>query len=155
MKKLVFTLAAVLVASLAMAQTDFSGSWKLNASKSKVGEMSFAAKELTLVQKDNVLTVESVTSFQDQEMKNSEKYTLDGKESINTGMMDMQRKSTAVWSADKTTLTVTSKMDMQGQTMTTSETYKLNAGSLEVEFAISMPNMPEGGMKETRVYDKK
>lgn len=155
MKKLALTLAVALVATLSMAQSNFSGSWKLNAEKSKLGEMSFAPKSLTLTQDANTLSVESVSSFQDQEMKSSSKYTLDGKESVNTGMMDMQQKSTAVWSADKTTLTISTKMDMQGQSMTITETYKLNAGNLEVTSEMNMPNMPNGGMKETRVYDKK
>jgi len=155
MKKVVLTLAVALIASLSMAQTNLSGSWKLNAEKSKQGEMSFAPKSLTLVQDANTLTVESVSSFQDQEMKSSSKYTLDGKESVNKGMMDSQQKSTAVWSADKTSLKITSVMDMQGQSMTSTETYKLNGANLEVTFEMNMPNMPEGGMKETRVYDKK
>jgi hypothetical protein len=160
MKKVVFTLAAVLVASLSMAQSNFSGTWKLNTTKTPQTEMSFAPTSMVITQGENSLTIESVSNMMGQETKSSSKYTLDGKESVNTGMMDMQQKSTAVWSADKTTLTITSKMEMpgmdggQGQSMTTTATYKLNGGSLEVENAFSMPNMPDGGMKTKSVYDK-
>ncbi len=162
MKKVVISLAAVLVASLAMAQSNFSGTWKLNTTKSPQTEMSFSPTSMVITQDANSLTIESVSNMMGQEMKNTNKYTLDGKESINKmGMMDMQmeRKSTAVWNADKTVLTITTKMDMQGQVMTTTETYKLNGASLEVENAFSMPGMPEGGggmgaMTQKSVYDK-
>lgn len=152
MKKIVLSLAAAFICSLAMAQTDLSGSWKLNAEKSKQGEFSFAPKELVLVQKDNNLSVESLSSFQGQERKSTEKYTLDGKECVNAGMMNTERKSTATWSEDKTTLKIVSKMAFQDQTFTTQETYKLNAGTLVVESSMTMQDRE---MKETRVYDKK
>jgi len=157
MKKVALTLAVALIASLSMAQSNFSGSWKLNTSKTPQTEMSFSPTSMVIKQEANTMSVESVSNMMGQETKATAKYTLDGKESVNTtSMMDMQmeRKSTAVWSADKTVLTITTKMDMQGQTMTTTETYKLNGASLEVENAFSMPNMPEGGMKTKSVYDK-
>jgi hypothetical protein len=152
MKKTALILAAVLVSSLTFAQTDLSGSWTLNASKSQLGERTFAPKELVLVQKDNNLSIESHTAFQEQEMTTTDKLTLDGKECTNAGFMDTQKKSIATWSDDKTTLKVVSKIAFQDQTIATTESYKLNAGTLVVE---SSMNAPFGETKETRIYDKK
>ena len=57
MKKTFFFLAAILVAVTVSAQVDLSGSWKLNSSKSKLGEQfSMAPKEIIVVQKGNDLT---------------------------------------------------------------------------------------------------
>lgn len=164
MKKVALALAAVMIAGMAMAQTNFSGTWKLNASKSQQSEMSFGPTSMVITQADNSLTIESVSSMMGQEMKSTSKYTLDGKETTNSmdgGMMEMQRKSTAVWNEGKTVLTITTKMDMMGMgEMATTETYKLNDGNLEVTFAMSMPEMPDmpamggGGINEKRVYDK-
>lgn len=153
MKKTALLLMAIMVASLTFAQTDLSGTWKINAEKSKVGERSFGAGTLIITQKDNNLTIESHTSFQDQEMTTTDKLTMDGKECVNTGMMDIQKKSIATWSEDKSTLKVTTTINFQDQDMKQTETYKLVAGNLVVEF--SMNAGPMGDMKETRVYDKK
>jgi len=151
MKKLVVIFAAVLFSSMAIAQTNFSGSWKINSAKSKLGERSFGAGSLVIVQKDNNLSIESHMAFQDQEMTSTDKLTLDGKECVNAGMMDSQKKSVATWSEDKTTLKIVGKVDFQEQTMTTTETYKLDAGNLVIESSMDTPG---GEMKETRVYDK-
>lgn len=153
MKKTALLLVAMMVASLTFAQTDLSGSWKLNTSKSKLGERSFAPGSLVLVQKDNNLSIESHTTFQEQEMTSTDKLTLDGKECVNTGMMDMQKKSVATWSEDKTTLKVVAKIAFQDQTLTITESYKMDAGNLVVES--SMGGGAMGEMKETRVYEKK
>ena len=53
MKKLVFFIAALFLTTLVFAQTDFSGTWELNTSKSKLGERSFAPKEVVIIQKGN------------------------------------------------------------------------------------------------------
>ena len=152
MKKLTFLLSAILFTTLAFAQSDFSGTWKLNSSKSKLGDQfSFAPKEIIVVQKGNDMSLEKHSSFQDQDFTTNDKLTLDGKECINTGFMDSEKKSTVVWSDDKKSLTITSKVPMQDETMTIIEVYKMDAGNMVIE---SKASSSYGDMEETQVYDK-
>ena len=96
MKKIAFIFASILISSIAAAQVaDFAGTWKLNTTKSKLGaEFSMAPKEIIITQNTNELNVEKHSSFQDQVFITKDKFTLDGKECINTGFQDSQKKST-------------------------------------------------------------
>lgn len=155
MKKSVVLLAVLFISVLVSAQgVDFSGNWKLNSSKSKLGDQfSMAPKEIIVVQKGNDLSLEKHSEFQDQQFTINDKFTLDGKECINDGWMDSKKKSTAVWSADKKSLKISSKIAMQdGGEMTISETYTLNDGNMVIEMSASSSY---GDMSETQVYDKK
>lgn len=152
MKKLTFLIVILVVSIAASAQTDFSGTWKLNSSKSKLGEQfSMAPKKIIIVQKGNDISIEKHSEFQDQEFTSTDKLTLDGKECVNTGFMDTQKKSTAVWSDDKKSLKVVGKMDMQGEEMTITEVFKIDGGNLVIE-ASSTSSF--GDMSETQVYEK-
>lgn len=93
MKKIVLLSAAFLISAFAVSQDlDFSGSWKLNTEKSKLGDQfSMAPKEIIIVQKGNEFNVEKHSSFQDQEFTTNDKFTLDGKECINTGWQDSRK----------------------------------------------------------------
>lgn len=147
MKKPAFLLAAILFASMAFAQADLSGTWKLNSSKSKLGERSFAPKSVVIVQKGNDLSIETHSEFQGQERVRTNKYTLDGKECVNTGFRDSQVKSTAVWSGDKKTLTITSKFEGPNGEITMKAAYKTEGGNLVIESSF-------GERSETQVFDK-
>lgn len=132
---------------------DFNGSWKLNSEKSKLNaEFSFAPKEVTITQAGNDMTVEKHSSFQDQEFVTTDKLTLDGKECINTGFQDSQKKSTCTWSDDKTSLKVVSKMSIGDGDMTVTEVYKMDGGNMTIE---SLASSSYGDLNETMVYDKK
>lgn len=153
MKKTFFLFAALLISIVVSAQIDFSGSWKLNTSKSKLNaEFSFAPKEIIVVQKGNDLSVERHSEFQGQEFTINDKFTLDGKECVNAGFMDTEKKSSVTWSDDKKSLTVVSKIPMQGETMTINEVYKMNGGSMVIE---SSASSSYGDVSETQVFDKK
>ena len=153
MKKSIILLSALLVAIVFTASAvDFSGNWKLNKSKSKLGEQfSMAPSILIAAQSGTDLNLEKHISFQDQEMTTKEKYTLDGKESINPGFQDSQKKSTAVWSGDKNSLTITSKVPMGDNDMTTVEVYKIVDGNLVIDSKMSSSF---GENNETMVFDK-
>ena len=153
MKKSIILLSALLVAMVFTASAaDFSGNWKLNKSKSKLGEQfSMAPSILIAAQSGNDLNLEKHISFQDQEMTTKEKYTLDGKESVNPGFQDSQKKSTAVWSGDKNSLTITSKIPMGDNDMTTVEVYKIVDGNLVIDSKMSSSF---GENNETMVFDK-
>ena len=151
MKKIVFLVSALIFATVAFAQTDFSGTWKLNSSKSKLGERSFAPKELVITQTGNDLNIESHSQFQDREMTRTNKYTLDGKECVNAGFRDTEVKSTAVWSDDKKVLTISSKFPMQNGEMKMTAVYKIDGESLVVE---SSSSSSFGDRSETQIFDK-
>ena len=143
------------------AQANFAGSWALNESKSNFGSSQFrmAATSMSITQAANLLTVESTQPGRDGgEMKTSAKYTLDGKVSENPAF-NSTRKSTATWSADKSTLTIVSTMtfDMGGETrdMKTTETWKLAEGGKMLTIESVRPGRDGGEMKTTAAYDKK
>ncbi len=153
MKKTFFLLAAILFSVVVSAQIDLSGTWKLNTSKSKLGDQfSMAPKEIIVVHKGNDLSVEKHSEFQGQEFSSTDKFTLDGKECTNVGFMDTEKKSTVVWADDKKSLKITSKIPMQGETMTITEVFKKDGANMVIE---SKASSSYGDLEETQVYDKK
>ncbi len=154
MKKIKFLLAALMITSVATAQAvNFSGNWKLNTSKSKLNDQfTMAPKEIILIQNGNDLNSERHVSFQDQDMTLKDKYTLDGKECINPGWQDTQKKSTAVWSDDNKSLKITTKIPMNdGSEMVINEVYKMDGDNLVIE---SNSSSSYGDRSETMVFDK-
>lgn len=152
MKKLILLLSAVFFSTILFAQTDFSGTWTLNSSKSKLGERSFAPKSVVIAQKGNDFSLESHNEWQGEERVRNSKYTLDGKECINPGFRDSEIKSNAVWSGDKKSLTITSKFEMQNGEMTMKAVYKMDGKNLVIE---SSSSSSFGDRSETQVFDKK
>lgn len=154
MKKSLTIFVALMVSAAAFAQgLDLSGSWKLNSEKSKLNaEFSFAPKEVIITQSGNDLTVEKHSSFQDQDFVTTDKLTLDGKECINTGFQDTQKKSTCTWSQDKASLKIISKMSIGDGDMTINEVYKMDGSNMVLE---SSASSSYGDLNETMVYDKK
>lgn len=155
MKKLLLSLLAVIFSSAIFAQgPDFSGSWKLNDTKSTLGaEFSLAPIEMIIAQTGNDMSVEKHSEFQGQAYVSNDKLTLDGKECTNTAFQDMQKKSTCAWSDDKTSLKVVSKMSpSDGGYITISEVYKLDGEALVIE---STANSSYGDLTEKMVYEKK
>jgi hypothetical protein len=132
---------------------DFSGSWKLNPSKSKLNEQfSMAPKELILVQSGNTLSVERHSEFQDQKFTIKDKFTLDGQECINDGWQGSKKKSVAAWSEDKKALVIKTKFPLEnGGEMSISETYKLDSSVLSIETSATSD---WGTSSETYVFDK-
>jgi len=166
MRKVLFVLAlimAVLVVNAQAGKTNFAGTWTLNTEKStqpqgdQGGGMRLGGGNFVAIQEANILTVERTRTGQDgQSTTMTMKYTLDGKESINTSPRG-DSKSVAKWSADGKSLTIeTSRtMDMNGETMTmkSTEVWTLtDAKTLTVVYTRQSPN---GEVKATMVYDKK
>jgi hypothetical protein len=131
----------------------FAGTWTLNAQKSTMGQgggQRMGGGNFVATQEANLLTVVRTRTGQDgQSTTTTSKYTLDGKESVNTtGRGD--RKSTAKWSADGKTLT---KSSFNGNEMTSTEVWALtDAKTLSVTSTRQGQN---GEVKTTMVYDKK
>jgi Tol biopolymer transport system component len=157
----------LMVPAMSQAQagkTNFSGNWVFNAEKSTQPQggqgggqrMGGAGGNFVAKQEANLLTVERTRTNQDgQATTTVMKYTLDGKESINTNPRG-DTKSVATWSADGKILTIVSTrtFDMNGEsrTMKTTEVYTLSGNTLTVK---STRPGQDGDVVATLVYDKK
>lgn len=154
MKKMVFILVGLLISTIVSAQApDFSGSWKLNKEKSKLhDQFSMAPKDIIVAQTGNDFNLERHSSFQGNDFTIKDKFTLDGKECINPGWQETQKKSVAVWSDDKLSLKITTKFPMgDNGEMTIVEVYKMDSSNLVIE---SSASSSFGEVAETLIFDK-
>lgn len=116
----------VLAALPALAAPNFSGTWKLNASKSDFGQMPAPDSMVrTIKHEEPKLTVTTKQSSQMGEFENTAEYTTDGKECVNKGMRDMETKSTLKWEGE--TLVINSKMKFQDNDVTMNEKWSVDA----------------------------
>lgn len=155
MKKIIYLFLFSFFSLTLMAKVpDFTGTWNLNKEKSTLNEQfSMAPSQMILVQTAETLDVEKHATWQDQEFTINDKFTLDGKECINPGWQDSQKTSTAVWSDDDKTLTITSKLPMQdGTDMTIIEIYLMEEDHLKLNVSASSSF---GELAETYVFNKK
>jgi len=155
-------------------KANFSGSWTYNAEKSQTGQPQgqppqgagqgqgqrmggFGRGNFDATQEANLLTVVRTRTNQSGETTKTEsKYTLDGKESVNTTARG-NSKSTATWSADGKTLTIVTKstfnMNGESREITSKEEWSLTSPtSLSVKSTRTGQN---GDVVTTAVYDKK
>ena len=161
MKKVLFVLVlimAVLVVNAQAGKTNFTGKWTLNTEKSTPPQsgMRMGGGDFVATQEANLLTVERARTVQDiQSTTMTVKYTLDGKESINTSPRG-DSKSVANWSADGKSLTIeTSRtMDMNGESMTMKSTEAWTLTDAKTLSVISTRQGPDGEVIVTMVYDK-
>jgi Tol biopolymer transport system component len=163
---LMMLLLVIPMVSNAQGKASFAGSWALNESKSNFGDfgggggggMRMGGGNFDVAQETNLLTVTRTMNTPDGETRTTvTKYTLDGKECVNSSPRG-DSKSVATWSADGKTLTiVTSRtFDMNGESMTmkSSEAWSItDAKTLSVVRTMNTPDGQE--MKTTMVYDKK
>ena len=139
-------------------KTNFSGSWVINEAKSNLGDgPRMGGGDFTAKQDGNMLTVERTFTNRDGESVTSlMKYTLDGKESLNTSQRG-DSKSVASWSADGKTLTIstsrTFNMNGETRTMQSVEVWTMtDPKTINIQSTMTTPN---GERKLTMVYDKK
>jgi len=159
----ILALISPVIINAQTGKTNFAGDWTMNAEKStqpqggQGGGMRMGGGNFVATQEANLLTVVRTRTGQDgQPSTTTMKYTLDGKESINTSPRG-DSKSVAKWSADGKTLTIeTSRtMDMNGEsrTMKSTEVWALtDAKTLTVTSTRQGPN---GDVKSNMIYDKK
>jgi len=157
MRFLSLTIVLVLIAPTMMdAQTgkaDFTGTWALNVEKSTLpgdgGGQRMGGSNFTVTQENNLMT--QTRTGQDGTPRVI-KYTLDGKESINT-TPGGESKSTAKWSADGKTLTIITMSTYNGTERTSTAVWSLiDAKTLSIA---STRQGRDGEVKATMVYDKK
>lgn len=139
MKKNVLTLLSLIIMLafiaplMTNAQTgkaNFAGTWTFNAEKSTQpqgggggGRGGFGGGNFVATQDANLLTV---TRTSQDGTKRVSKYTLDGKESVNT-MGQGESKSVATWSADGKSITIVTKMSFNGNERTSTQVWTLTA----------------------------
>lgn len=161
---LIIALSAPAVINAQAGKTNFAGDWTLNTQKSTLpqggqggGGMRMGGGSFVATQDAGLLTVVRTRTGQDgQPTTSTMKYTLDGKESVNTSPRG-DSKSVATWSPDGKSLTIetsrTMEMNGESRTMKSSEVWKLtDAKTLEVTTTRQGQN---GEQKSTMVYDKK
>ena len=175
-------IGAFLFAPLALngqtGKVNFSGNWTLNAEKSNFGggngpgqgqppqgqpgqgggmRGGFGGGSFVATQEANLLSVDRTRPDQNgQQVTTTSKYTLDGKESVNTTGMG-ESKSVATWSADGNSLTIvtTRTFDRNGQSMTMKSTEVWTLTSPTTLSIVSTRSTPNGDRTSTMVYDKK
>ena len=144
-------------------KTNFAGSWIMNATKSTQpqggggGGQRMGGGDVVVTQEANLLTVSRTRTGQDgQPTTTVLKYTLDGKESINTSPRG-DSKSVAKWSADGKTLTIatTRTMDMNGETRTIASSEEWVLTDPKTLTVTSTRQGQDGEVKTVLVYDKK
>jgi hypothetical protein len=186
MKKIMKLLSLAVILALVLpvvtnaqaGKANFAGSWTFNATKSPQpaggpgggapggggqggpggGGMRMGGGDRVVTQEANLLTSSTTRTGQDGTPTTTVlKYTLDGKESINTNPRG-DSKSTATWSADGKSLTIkTSRtMDMNGQSMTmvTEEKWTLTDPKT-LSIATTRNGMDGTPTTTTSVFDKK
>jgi len=147
------------------SKANFAGTWAFNAEKSNMGEapqgggggMRMGGGSFVAKQEANLLTVDRTRTTQDgQTVTTTSKYTLDGKESINTTQRG-DSKSVATWSSDGKSLTIvtTSTFERDGQTTEMKSTAVWTLTSPTLLTIVTTMNTPNGERKTTAVYDKK
>jgi uncharacterized Zn ribbon protein len=154
MKKIIYLISLALISSAAIGQkADFSGTWKINNEKSELGDQfSMAPNSLVVEQTKKELSIQRNSSWQGEDYSFTDKFTLDGEECENMGMMDMVKKSTVVWNDDKRSLKITSTIEMQdGSDLTIIENLSMKGDNLVVEASASSSY---GDMSEVFVFDK-
>lgn len=169
MRLISLTIMLVLIApAMTNAQagkTNFAGDWTFNTEKSTLpqgdqgggGGMRMGGGNFVATQEANLLTVVRTRTGQDgQPTTTTMKYTLDGKESVNTSPRG-DSKSVATWSTDGKTLTIATSrtMDMNGQSTTMKSTEVWTLTDTKTLSVASTRQGPNGEVKTLNVYDKK
>ena len=101
-------------------RANFSGDWKLNESKSDLGQFaSFATRTIKADQKDDSISIaRTAPSFNGGDFTTVETLSFDGKESESNLFGNSKKKSSAKWSEDGQSFTITYILilDFNGQT---------------------------------------
>ncbi len=138
----------------------FSGEWALNREKSNIGEYGemMAVTKMIINQKGKKLEIEkSGTSMEGESYTYTERYTLDGMECENIIFETTKKKSTANWSEDKQSLTITSTIwfEFEGTELEVKTVEILEFTEDGNSLSINQNIYTEyGDLEQTLVYDK-
>jgi len=117
---LIFSSAFLFAFNTKLEKANFSGTWKLNEGKSDLGRMAnFATRTIKADQKEDVIAIDrTAPSFNGEDFTTTESLSFDGKEVESKLFGNSTRKSSAKWSEDGQTLTITYllNLDFNGNT---------------------------------------
>ena len=90
-------------------KANFSGEWKLNESKSELGQFAnFATQSIKSQQNDSAISISRTAATFDGSMSTStETLTFDGKECESSLYGNSKKKATIKWAEDGQTFTIT------------------------------------------------
>ena len=156
---LVTALAVVLaVGVMAQGKTDFSGTWKRDATRSDAPQMGRGGAGGGAPAGDVTMTIAQTASDITIERKMGETamksvYKLDGSESVNPGARGGDVKSKAKWEGATIVIESTQTMSMGGNemTITSKEIWSLADGAITV---VATRTTPRGEMTTKTVYVK-
>lgn len=156
---LAFTMIVCSSLSVNAQRANFSGDWKLDESKSELGEFGGrAARSVKADQKDDAITVTKTTpGFNGGDpITTTVTLTYDGKVAESEGFGGAKRKSTAKWSDDGKTLTISSNMvlerDGQSFEIKSTENWTLTTdGWLSI---VTNSSSPRGEITMKAIYTK-
>lgn len=157
-KLFVFLIAPALLLSFTTTpdRVNLSGEWKLNEGKSELGNFGrFTPRKIKIEQKDASISISKTTVFNDNENTTTESLTFDGKESESTGFAGSKKKSTAKWSDDGQTLTISFNIlferDGQSTEFKGTETWSLKDGMLSL---VTVSTSPRGENTTKAIFEK-
>lgn len=155
---IVFCLFMPVITDAQTAKVNFSGTWVLNEGKSNSGDNPrMGGGNFIAVQEGNLMSIERTRTNRDGEtVTTTMKYTLDGKESINSSQRG-DSKSVAAWSADGKALTISTSrtFEMNGETVNMKTVEVWTMSDPKIITIQSTSSTPNGDRKITMVYDKK
>ncbi len=137
-----------------IAQTDYSGTWKLNEGKSELGQFGArsAASKIVIEQKTGAVTVTRTLATMDVTES-----LVEGKEVETTGFNNAKKKATLKWAGDGQTFVVNGVilLEMNGQSfeLTTVENWSISADGKTLTLQTTVTT-PQGEFSSKGVYDK-
>ena len=137
---------------VAADKPNFSGTWEMDASKSNFGTGPLPSKLVrTVVQDGDQITVNTVSTSDQGDIKTASKFVADGKtETTNTTRFGAA-KSTATWKGDA--LEMSTKLEVQGVAITQFESWTLSNDAKVLTSKGSL-TAPQGTMATMLVMTK-
>jgi hypothetical protein len=139
------------------AKANLTGTWSFNESKSTSGGgIFFADKQLTIKHEGNNVAVSRIRITKSGQETINEKYTVDGKESINK-LGRLTTKSVVTWGPDgkSLSLAISKIIDQNGKTTETRSVEEWILKDPKTLSIMSAAFTNSGQKKATFVYDKK
>jgi hypothetical protein len=120
----ILVVAAFAAGAAAQSKTNFSGTWKLNTSKSDFGMIPGPTSRTDVIDhKDSSLKVSVTAEGAQGKQQYTVNYTTDGKEAVNS-LPGREMKSTLSWQGKS--LVVDTKLKFQGNDVTVKSTWTLS-----------------------------
>lgn len=144
--------ALTVMAMLGADKPDYSGLWKINASKSDFGPMPSGPEkfERTVEHKEPAMKITTVQSMGGNERTTTVEYVINGKEQV-VKAGNAEVKVTPEWVGES--LKVSTKREIQGMEIKSVETWVVSDGGKVLTVTTNL-NTPQGDFTMKFVLDK-